>query len=385
MKNRNGYLDIVRGILILFACSEHFAHFLSLWYIEYFKKSDIIDLKRIHPLVENYLFHLNYIGDYLTPDPIGSTLALMFVPWVTHLFIGFAGYNISRKNPEQLKQGINKINIGLLCMFLLFYAENFIVIREFFGGILISPIIAWMIILFLSNNIYAYFSFRGILLSLIFSIALKMVSNFGYFQISFFSKIISSIHPRMEATEPLNYLPSCLMGVLVGAFLNQKSRTRLFYKKTTIFFGALTIFFLWQSRSLFKHNPNNIFSFDELLISNNFGVLFILSIISVSLIILHQLNNVETPKTLKPLQYVGINSLGIFLIHRVLFIGVLAPIRFHVGSYFKIPMSINTFEIMFVYFPLTVFIYWLLVKFKFFGPLFVRDFKKSNTEQITKT
>lgn len=378
MKSRNAYLDVVRGLLILFACSEHFTQFLNDWYIETFKKSDIIDLNAVPVLVQQYFYHLKFLGHILSADPISSVIALMFVPWVTHMFIGFAGYNIVRKKPTAIKQNLAQINKGLLFMFFLFYAENFVVTREFFGGLLMLPVVAWMLILIFSNYIYGFFGLSGVLLTFILSLALKVISNLGYFQINYFSHLISSIHPRVvESTEPLNYLPACLAGMLIGIILNQKERSSPIFKKLAFLFGASTLFFLWNSRQLFKHDPLHVFSYDELLTTNNFGVLFIISIIGVSLTLLHQLDKKNPPKWLLPLQYVGANSLGIFLIHRILFIDILAPIRFHLGSYFKLPMTNNIFEVMLIYFPCTVLCYWLLTKFGFFGPLFAKNSKAS--------
>jgi hypothetical protein len=361
----------------MFACSEHFSQFLNVWYIETFKKNDIINRNDFPVLVEQYLFHIDNIGRILPTDPIGSVLALMFVPWATHMFIGFAGYNISRKEPAVLRENLGNINKILFFMFLLFYAENFIVSNEFFAGLLISPVITWMLILIFSNSVYAFFGFGGVLITFFSSLILKMLSNSGFFQINLFSQIISSIHPRIvESTEPLNYLPSCLIGTLFGAYVNQYKKDKPFSNRTKLFFGALTIFFLWQSRHLFRHDPSDIFSFDELLITNNFGILFVISIIVTSLTILHQLEKQKPYAWLRPLEYVGIHSLGIYLIHRILFSSVLAPIRFHLGSYFKLPMTNNVFEIMLIYFPCTVFCYWLLIRFGFFGPLFVKQNEK---------
>jgi surface polysaccharide O-acyltransferase-like enzyme len=94
-----------------------------------------------------------------------------------------------------------------------------------------------------------------------------------------------------------------------------------------------------------------------------FGNLAIIFWCSFLLLTLHGLRKAPLPGFARPLQWVGRNSLGIFLIHRVLFLKILAPLRFHFGSYLHLPMTNTTVEAI-AYFSMTGLAYWLMLRNK---------------------
>ncbi len=360
--------------MVMLACLEHFSYHLNVWYLYSFDSTHIQSLWNQPSLVPLYEFHQKYLGHFLPVDKAFQWVGILFIPWLTHLYIALSGYNLARKTQAETRANLSrslKIHGFLFCLFM---GESLIVSSDFGTALSLFPITIWFAILALSSSIYAWFGVRGVFASLAIIAIHRFASLFHLIQPLSVDPILSAIHPwASHSTEPADYLLDCLFGFWVG-WMHFIKKTSNKDKGIMASGSALaTLIVGLFIADLFKINPDAVTANDELLSSQPLGVVFILFIEATVLLLVARLEHWSVPSFFKLFTWVGVNSIGVFFIHRIIFLKIFAPIRLHIGSCFDLPMTNTSAELLFVYLPLTLLCYWWLKRTGFFGPLFSRE------------
>jgi hypothetical protein len=287
------------------------------------------------------------------------------------LYIALAGFNIPLKSQEERRNGIKSKSRSLGFLFILFIAENFIVSNNFGEAITMFPISSWMIVLLLANLIYAYGGIRYIISLLAFILSLRL-----FFGVPYFFKletILLFLHPWASGSaEPINYIPSCFIGMIIGYLHvgNDFSKKNISTVLKGILFILVVVSFYFVSQKI-KVSANDLYAFDECLMNSNAGLFLIYFLISLMMVLFLDWRPKKKILIFSYFEYIGLNSIGIFLIHRVLFLKILAPTRLHIGSYFGLVMTNSFFE-LFIYFNITILVFHFLKKNNFFGSIITK-------------
>jgi hypothetical protein len=358
---RNFSLDLLKGVLIILACCEHFSSYINYLFIEYFNEGQILSLFQRPNIVSNYKYLLNYSGKFINADEIQQVFHTLFIPWVSHLYIAIAGYNLARHDYKNTL-GICSRKVKLFFLLFIFFSfENFLVSPNLGAALSIYPIQMWFIVLSSIAILSKFFSDRFILLIYILLLTTKFISNST--QIILLDSysidtLIKVLHPWSFSTEFLMFMLSGLTGFLYARY----SSASWFFSHKNFSIGSgvvliLTTFICWDK---FRYNENNIYEYEEFFNNINVGVFFIISIIIFSLSLVRLINIPKVPPVLNFLTYLGKHSLWIFLFHRVFFYKILFPLKVHLFSFYQLPITNLWWEIL-IYFMITVFIYNLLM------------------------
>jgi hypothetical protein len=373
---RNQAQDLLRGFIVTLACLEHFGVILNEWYRNYFDINHIYSLWNDPQIVEIYNIHEKFLGKILPVDQLFLDISVWFIPWLTHLFIALSGFNLARKSSQQVRSSLTPYLKGCIVLGSVFYLEGLMVAPNFGQGIALYPITIWFFILGIASTLYAFTGLKGVKISFLVMFFIKMGESFSIYKIPHPDQLLEMIHPwAQQSSNPLNYLIDCLWGILLGKYLFSLGNLRNKAKLFVLFLFVLSLAFIYNFyiKSLFVVNPYSVTQFDEVLSAHLFGTIFILVICALILWIVYEFRNQKTCSIFNLFKWIGVNSLGIFLIHRILFIKILAPIRLHIGSYFGLPMTNHLIELVFCYMPATLICFWILKEIRFFGKLIIRD------------
>ncbi len=376
MSQRNQAQDLLRGFIVTLACFEHFGVILNEWYRSYFDIDDIYSLWNNPQIVEIYSIHEKFLGKILPVDQLFLDISVLFIPWLTHLFIALSGFNLARKSPQQVRSSLAPYLKSCIVLGTIFFLEGLIVAPNFGQGIALYPITIWFFILGLASALYSYTGLKGIQISFMVMFLIKIGESFSIYTIPQPDHLLELIHPwAQHSSNPLNYLIDCLWGIILGKYLfsldNVRNKTKFFVLFLFVF--SLALIYNFHIKSLFVVDSYSITRFDEALSVHMFGTIFILLMCALNLWIVYEFRNQKTCSIFNLFKWIGVNSLGIFLIHRILFIKILAPIRLHIGSYLGLPMTNNSIELVFYYMPATLICFWILKEIRFFGKLIIRD------------
>lgn len=320
---------------------------------------------------ELYSFHNEFIGKSLAVDQLYLNVAIIFIPWLTHLFIALSGFNIARQKPQARKKSLGlKVRYYLL-FFFLFLAEQFVVAPNFGHGLALYPITVWFIILPIIYTIYSLGGVKGTLLAYLGILAIQFLNSLDIINMYFVRDMLALIHPwALNSSDPMSYLGNGLFGILIGHIIFHSHYFSMWRYKIALFLSIASIGFLVGCIKLFQLDPTLVVRHDELLHNDSIGIFFLYAIVGFVLIMISYSSSNKSPKIFEIFKWVSLNSLGIFLFHRIFFVHLLAPIRLHVYSYFQIPMSNSSLELLLFYLPITLLTYAFLKKMNFFGKIF---------------
>jgi hypothetical protein len=377
LKERNGFQDVLRGVLVCFACLGHFADFLFVWYRNFFDISRIYSVWEDPVKVDLYGIHGSRLGTLLEMDDFGNAIRLFFLPWITHLFMALSGYNLARKTPEEIRSNLSQYLKRLFALAFIFFADGFLISPDFgIGmGLGLNYISMWFVFLAFASIIYSYLRGKGIVLAFAVSVALNLFANLHIIRIPKLEAIARFVHPwANQAMEPVFHLPDIFFGILL--MLKLKDNQIPVRKKISMLIlagtSAALIYFLKMRKYSFDNPGSPGFSGVEISEQNS-GFLFILLVEAAILVTIHLLSKRPPPRFLHVFRWIGLNSLGIFLVHRLFFVKILAPARLHIGSYFGIPMTNSSLELVFGYLPLTLLAFYFLKRISFFGKFLGKD------------
>lgn len=267
---------------------------------------------------------------------------MVFHPWVSQIYLTLAAFNLAKRNQEEFKNVFSsKLKLfGLLYFF--FVIENMIVAPNFGEAISFYPIMSWMVILAMVSVMFRFFGIRGVIFLFALSFLKWLIPDSFENSVGFEFWVQENIHAQYELDAQVNYfLSSGCLGFILGHAYHHKSEWGL--KREAFEFGIGFILFmvwvLWGEK--FSVNFLDVFESEHDLAE---GFLGLLSILGVQLMVLSGFLVCEK-KGLKfkvpILHWVGVNSISVFALHRVLFIHVLVPVMMVISNLMSSPLVNN--------------------------------------------
>ena len=353
LRERIVNLDFLRGFFIILALNQHFAYYLNMWYVEYFRDS--------LALSSTYAVHFSMIGKNLAVDKVSYWLAIIFTPWVSQVYLTMAAFNLGKYSQDDLKNDNNKKFKIYLLILLFFIGENLIVAPNLGQGLSFYPIMLWMLVLSILNLVYRYLGITGILILATFSllrfmIPIELISDF------FEELVQAKVHPGFEYDAKIEYfiLSGCL-GFLIGHIYYFKYKYLRFNYKMFIPVGvALSLpHLLWGIP--FQVNPSDVFASEHDLSRTFLGTLFILGVQAIVIPLFLWLEENQIKINIRLVNWIGINSILIFAFHRIIFVKVIAPISTLVHAMMNEVLSAST-AVIYLYIAITILICYVLQK-----------------------
>lgn len=330
-------LDFLRGLFIILALDQHFTYYINMWYVDYFRDT--------LALTSTYAVHFSMIGKQVSSDFFNHLLAVVFTPWVSQIYLTMAAFNLAKKDQLTFsKEMLGKFKIfGFI--FLYFVFENFIVAPNFGQAISFYPIMLWMVILGLISIVYKYLGIRGVLAFTLLAM-FRFVIPVEYIS-DFFEEVIKSkMHPGFEYDARFEYfvLSGCL-GFIMGYVHYHMPIYR--YKKDFLFalMGILltSIYILIGDKFVVPYD--DFFSTEHDLARTFSGTAYIIGVQAILISAFLWLERKNIKINIPLINWVGIYSLMIFALHRILFVKLIAPISLMIGSLTGRTLGASTVEI----------------------------------------
>lgn len=346
-------LDFLRGFFVVLAIMEHYSYYANRWYLDYFKEFNA--LKTV------YASHYPMIGKVLLSDLGTNILALIFVPWVSQIYLSLACFNVAKKSSNELHIKLNDIIKNLSFLLLIFYIENFFVSSDFGQAISFTPIMLWMIVLMIVNSFYAHYGVKAIWM--LFGISfLRWVLPVEYLSNGFEEIVRTYIHPSFEYDARLEYfLTSGCIGFLLGYYYHQKKQWELSKMFTLVLTSAVVIALYFIFTPGYQNDPSDIFKYEHECAQSFFGSLYIWSVITlvITLFLIFEKKNIRFD--LKLFNWVGKNSLFIFVAHKIIYLKLIMPftnfIYANLGWYFE-----NNYYVVITQAMIALFLCWIVLK-----------------------
>lgn len=359
--------DFLLGFFVILAMDEHFTYYLNWWYVEFFKEFPA--LKTI------YQSHYSSIGKNLTTDNFNTMIGIIFIPWVSQIYLALTTFKLAAKSKGALKSGLRDRLKVLALIALVFIIENFLVAPNFGEAISIYPIVMWMTVLAILTTVFALWDYKGIIFVLIIGLIIPFyflpdVST--YFQ----HWMAINVHPEFEYDARLEYfLASGCIGFLLGyCYFN-------FYEKIekiflmTIGLGILFVLFYFKSNSRFDINPSSSLDNEHQLAQSVGGLLYIWGMILIVLSAFALLEKKKIHIKIPIINWVGENSLTVFGLHRIVFIRIIIPISMFIMAMMGKSLGAGTIEI-FTYILLTIGFAYMVSRLKLYRVIFPSKFKE---------
>lgn len=311
-------LDFLRGFFVVLALLEHYNYYLNKWYVDYFKEFSAVKT--------TYSVHYQMLGKVIPSDSITNTIALIFIPWVSQVYLALATFNIAKESQDSLRNRLNDKLKTLLILLFVFYLENFLVAQDFGQAISFNPIMLWMIILGLINIFYAKFGVRGVFFLTMLSL-LRWNIPIQSLSVGIEEFVQSQVHPSFEYDARIEYfLSSGCLGFFLGYMYYHWNNH--FEKKAllTIIISSVFILTYFVFTTGYEVDPTDPYRFEHVCSQTPLGTLFLLgaqALVITSFVLLETKGVIIRNKFFT---WVGINSLLVFLLHKILFLKVIMPI-----------------------------------------------------------
>jgi hypothetical protein len=328
--------DILRGFFIFLAFWQHFSYYLNVWYIYYFKENLVLD--------KNYQIHKMMIGFHVPVDGFSHWAAWFFTPWVSQIYLTLAAFNLAKRTQQKFQLVyFQKLKVfGLILIYFTF--ENFLVSPHFGESISFYPIMAWMFILSAITILYQRFGVNGIWFLIIISFIRWTIPIFPIV-FGFEQWMQVNIHSGYEFDAQIEYfLTSGCMGFLLGYYYYHREWG--VKREFSLMFIGFLLFINWYIfGQTFSVNFLDVFESEHDLAKTFTGSL---SILGIQMMILSCFLYIEKKHKMiikiPFLKWIGINSLKLFSLHRILFVHIFVPIMLFIVTIIDKPL-INTWWI----------------------------------------
>lgn len=348
-KERIVNLDFLRAIFLIFALDEHFTYFVNRWFIDYFH------YEKLGFLTDTFV---NQVGKPIATDSWNYMLGIVFIPWVSQIYITMASFNLARYDQETLKLNLRNNLKKYLFIFFLFLIENFIVSPDIGQALSLYPIMTWMILLSLINIIYSYFGNKGIIGLLIISVVgIISPTNFGDL---LELKLQTLIHPNFEYDARINYfLTSCVIGFLMGKLNTETTKDKYLNWLIILSFGFLFVWYVFGDAVVLT--PTDAFHREHDWAKTWHGMFLIVGsqILVLSTFLKMHFKNIRI--SIPIFNWISQQSLWIFLLHRILFIYIVMPISIYIHSVVKMEVTASIVE-MYLYVFFVLVLSWMILK-----------------------
>lgn len=318
MDTRIKNLDFLRGLFVFLALQEHFVYYINVLFVSFYSSEGLSQS------IQNYF--KPFEGQFLPVTSFTQFMLFIFVPWVSHGYIALSSFNLAKRSSIDLKKVLfTKIKIFFLIAF--FFAMESFIIGTNIGEIFTIPsIVVWMLLLILIALVYSYFHFIGVFCLYIVSFFIHYMINDLGLNVQFEHYIQSIFHQGfMYDTRFENFLITSLTGFILGyMFHHIKKLSYLLYFSIINFIFAIALNF-----SIFQIDANNIenmFRAESTYYSNLGNLFFINGILSFVIYIMIYLEKKSLHIKLSFFNFIGINSLFVFAIHKIVFTKIMIPL-----------------------------------------------------------
>jgi hypothetical protein len=333
-------MDFLRGFFVCLALLQHFTYYFNVWYKYYFNMREAT--------LELYALHVPYLGKSLEMDDFVYVLALIFTPWVTQIYLAMAAFNLATRRGEAFA-GVFPQKLRIYLLLLLFFTiENFIVAPDFGEAISFYPLQAWMVILSLLAVVYRYAGVHGILVLFVLSLVDLATPDTGLADTLEYL-VQQEIHISYEYNARLGYfLTSGCMGLLLGYIHFQKPEWAARKDFITFAVGAALLVVWMLVGDAYHVNRFEIYETENLMVKTFANSLYVFGL---ELTVLAAFLYLERKgvrfgagglKFLKPFVWIGVHSLMVFALHRVIFVYLIMPVHVFISSVLEEPLYINS-------------------------------------------
>jgi len=352
-ENRIVNFDFLRGFFVVLALLEHYSYYANRWYLDYFKEFNA--LKTV------YASHYPMIGKVLLSDLGTNILALIFVPWVSQIYLSLACFNVAKKSKDELLPQLNKTLKYLMILFGVFYVENFLVSSDFGQAISFNPIMLWMLVLMIINSLYAHYGIKGIWI--LFGLSfLRWVLPLDYLSNGFEEVVRDFIHPSFEYDARVEYfLTSGYIGFIMGYYYYHKKDWQLKQMLSLSIVSTLIIACYFIFTPGYQNDPSDIYKYEHECAKSLIGSLYIWSVIVLifNLFLIFEKKNIKFD--LQLFNWVGRNSLFVFVTHKIFYLKIIMPITnfiyANLGWYFE-----NNYYVIISQAMITLCLCWIVLK-----------------------
>lgn len=292
-------LDILRGCALILAVWQHYFYLDQAWFYEY------VDLD-------------------LQPSGVSTTgfvLCSIFTPWVSHIFIFLASFNLALVH----KTPLYRRRLWWLAYFVVMLLENYLVAPNLDEALTMQPIHIGILCMFSVSFIQEKFRLRGVAVAFgLFLLTLPWLWQFGD-MLEAVLQIQLGWHD-FEYNARLEYFfgTSCL-GVLLGHWLWHIPTKRTW---ALILIGLLCLIPWLIFGSPYRVDPQNVFANEYLLSRELVGLLAIwgwLTALTSGLVNLERIGWNFSRWHL--IIWISLNTWTIFATHRLAYVYVYGPLR----------------------------------------------------------
>jgi len=335
--NRIVNLDFLRGLFVILALDQHFTYYINMWYVEYFRDSIALS--------STYKIHFPMIGHQVATDSFNHILGVIFIPWVSQVYLTLASFNLAKRSPEVFRSQLNqKLKIfGLI--FIYFLMENFIVAPNFGQAISFYPIMLWMIVMSIMGIVYSLVGIWGIVSLTLISL-LRWLLPIEFFSNIFQNIMVQSVHPGFEYDARIDYFfTSGCLGFLMGYVHYHKPNLKKLKDLYFILLGAALVFFYLIYGDAIVIDPSNAFAHEHDLAQTFSGTLYILGIQAIVISSFLWLEKKSINFNVPIISWVGANSILVFAFHRIFFVRMLGPFSVALGTMLGRTLGASTLEL----------------------------------------
>ena len=323
---RQHTLDILRGLFILLALVEHFGVLGGRWFLEF------------QPPGRGY-----------EVDSFTALLGFLFIPWVGHIYIHLAGFNLARRAPEELRKVLGSKLVSFLIVFLLVTAMNCFTFQEIGAKFRFDRLHAWMLALTAIALVYSYLGARGLFALTMASVFFAVTLPIQEFEVALTMKAVA----RYELAGFVYdghielFLATACIGALHGYFVFQLPSNYALLVRRVLFgiSAVLSIHYIIFVAPLFEVDRGNLWA-NQLFLSSD--LLSLVSIWGLLIFLTHCcifLEQFGWGRRVPILSWVGEFSLLIYLIHKPIFVHIIGPFRAYLFNAHWLDYSITSFDI----------------------------------------
>lgn len=325
--------DFLRGFFIILALLEHYAYILNFFFLKYYS-----------PLwFDNLQYPFPYASTPMPVDLFTGMLGIVFIPWVSQVYLALASFNLGLKGDltkSQLKSNLKKYGF----VFMFFTLEKFIIGKSLGEVLSLHPLQTWMIVLTgISLGLYYLGKTKTFIIGIALGVSVFIpILNSPFDQLELYIKSFLSEF-SLEA-RPQIFAISALIGFWLGySFRHSLFGPKRYLKFLTLSMLMVVIFFIIGPKNDFSVSNVLYYEYDWSYIP--FGALTIWS--TILLVILSACKLESTGRAIKVpiVNMIGMKSLWYFAFHRISFIFLYLPLRVIMANLFHWKISNTIWEI----------------------------------------
>lgn len=312
-------LDFLRGLVIFMAVFEHYTGYLNYWYKDFF-------IREYESWDKVYASHLPMSGNLLPMDNITSTLSLWLVPWVSQIYLALAAFNLAMKTQEQVRDILSQKLLLFTSIIGVLYVEGFVIAPNFGEAISFYPVMLWMVLLALFSIVYGLFGIYGMMAVTLLSFFVDQLGIPDALR-TFETLVRHYIHPNYELDARLDlFMASGCLGFMYGQVWHHKPHIRNIVNQGVMLLSVLALAIFFTFDSIGTISLVDIYSEEHSLAENTFGRIGIWGTEFLVISMLLWLHSKDIDVSWKPLNWIGMFSLTVFIFHKSIFIFLWGPL-----------------------------------------------------------